>query len=612
LLALAGPTLWASAQPGQRVVIVIDQSASMNAPTEPGGPTRLSEARNAAAQVIDNLASTGEGGARAMVVSYASRPQVRANFTGDLARLRQAIDGIEPTDQLSHLAPALQLVEPYAKQAAADERAGLKVHVITDGRVHHDEQALPSLPGASLNFVQVAKQHQPDNLAIVACSARRSFETPERVQLFARLANFGPETVQANLTLSLDGRTSRVQQVTVPAGSFREDTTGPTAGPDQGSETANGSSVSHSSRFEPGTQSVQFDFALPGEALIELSHDRDDALAADDAARLALAPARRLRALLVTSGNAFLQRVIESVGVRKLVTMSPAKYANQDPQMLRRSDWADTAAGPGSGFDVIIFDQHTPTELPPVATLSFGAAPPIDGLALKQSKGETERGQVILDWKRRHPTMRYVELSDVVLADSRWLALPEGATVLATAQRGPVIAQVSAKGRPHIATSFPVLQSNWPMQVSFPVFVSNTVQRLGLGGLLDEAGLSYRTGQTAAVPVAGSANSVTYEGPQSVTAAVSDDQAVLPPFRRVGVYRTQAQVEPPHSQLAVNLLDTTESDLRPADQLEVAAQKVKATTSAKAVPRPIWPWFVLAALAVLMVEWLFYTRRMRV
>jgi hypothetical protein len=621
LLALAEPTLWASSKPGQRVVIVLDHSASMNAPTEPGGPTRLAEAKQAAHDVIDNLASGGDGGAaRAMVVSYASQPQVRANFTGDPAKLRRAVDSVEPTDQLSHLGRALNLVEPYARQAAADQNSNLRVHVVTDGRVHREQASLPSLPGASLNFVQVAKSKQPNNLAIVACSARRSFETPERVQLFARVANFGPEPVEANLTLSVDGGTSRVQPVRVPAGGVRQTPAGPGAaagspaagGLGSGSAQANQGGQASQATFQPGTESVQFDFALPGDALIELTHDHDDALPADDAARLALAPAKRLRALLVTPGNAFLQRVIESVGVRELVTMSPEKYGRQDPEMLRREGWAVTAAGPGSGFDVIIFDQHAPDKLPPVPTLSFGAVPPIENLSLNQPEGEGGQGQVILDWKRRHPTMRYVQLSEVVLADRGWLALPQGATVLATAQRGPVIAQVPAQGRAHLVTSFPVLQSNWPMQVSFPVFVSNTLQRLGLGGLLDEAGLSYRTGQTAAVPVTASRQQVTYTGPATLTAEVTDGQAVLPPLKRVGVYTTEAEVEPPHGRLAVNLLDGTESDLRPADKLQVAAKTVQAKQSAQAVQQPIWPWFAAAALVVMMGEWLFYTLRMRV
>jgi len=608
LLALAGPTLWASAGPGERVVIVLDHSASMNAPASPGGPTRLENAKDAARRVVDSLASGDGDATRAMLVAFADRPRVLANFTGDPARLRQAIDRIEPTDQRSRLAPALELVEPYANEAAADKQRGLNVHVISDGRVHQQQARLPSLPGASLNFVQVAQNSQPDNLAIVACAARRSFETPEKVQVFARLANFADKPIDTNLTLSIDGETERLQKITVPAAGMRKPQMPTPSADQQGSDQQPQPTAS----FTPGTRSLQFEFTLAGEALIELSSDHTDALAADNTAALTLAPAKRLRALLVTDGNPFLERVIESVGVQQLTTMSAAEYGDQDPSMLTRADRATTTGGSGDGFDVVIFDGIAPQTLPPMPTLSFGAVPPIDGLALQQPAGDEQGGQAILDWQRQHPAMRYVALDDVVLADRSWLALPDDATVLATAQRGPVIAQMPEKGRPHVVVSFPVLKSNWPMQVSFPVFMSNVLQQLGLGGLLDDAGRAYRTGETVAVPVTDNATTIEYDGPVQLNAETDDGQAVLGPFTHTGVYQTDAGVETPFDRIAVNLLDTTESDLRPVETLQVASGSVQGKSSARAVQQPIWPWFVWAALAVLLLEWLLYTRRMRV
>jgi len=615
LLAMARPTLWTTAAPGQRVVIVIDHSASMNARAD-GGQTRLQAAKDAAHRMIDNLSADDEAGGGAMIVSFADRPQVAANFTSDPAKLHNAIDRIAPTDQLSRLGPALRVVEPHAEEAAAQGGPKLRVQVLSDGRVHEPDEGLGSLDGAELNYLQVGAQRQ-NNLAVTAFSARRSFETPERVQVFARLANYTSDPIDTNLTLRVDGRTSEVQQITVPAG---ETTTGPAgpALPENDQSQDEGSAVPQASGqeepvFQPGTQSVQFSFALPGTGMIWLNHDHDDALAADDRVQLALAPARRLRVLLVTEGNAFLRRVIESVGVRQVVRMSPAEYRNQDPQQLRRRNWDDSGAGgPGSGFDVIVFDQFSPDQLPPVSTLSFGATPPVENLARREPGEEAPGGQVILDWQRQHPMMRYVTLSEVVLSDAGWLAVPTDGTVLATGRRGPVMAQVSAGGRAHVVASFPVLQSNWPMQVSFPVFVANALQTLGLGGLLDEAGVSYRPGEVAAVPVAEAAEQISYSGPETLTAEVADGEAVLPAFKRVGIYETEAEVEPPHGRLAVNLLDAVESDLRPAEALEVAAESISSSGDAQSVQRPIWPWFVWAALGLLLLEWALYTWRMRV
>ena len=74
LLALARPTTKGSFQAGERIVIVIDQSASMNATDV--SPTRLARAKDQAIELVDRL----EGGL-AMVVSFAYQARVVQTFT---------------------------------------------------------------------------------------------------------------------------------------------------------------------------------------------------------------------------------------------------------------------------------------------------------------------------------------------------------------------------------------------------------------------------------------------------------------------------------------------------------------------------------------------------
>ena len=57
-------------------------------------------------------------------------------------------------------------------------------------------------------------------------------------------------------------------------------------------------------------------------------------------------------------------------------------------------------------------------------------------------------------------------------------------------------------------------------------------------------------------------------------------------------------------------VDEIESDLRPATQLDVGTAPVQAQSAVVAVRREVWRWFVWVALAVLVVEWLVFTRRM--
>ena len=133
LIALARPTQRAAVSPGQRVVIVIDHSGSMNAADAPGNQTRLDEAKERAYALIDALDSGGgtsgsasggaSGGGGAMVVSFAERAQVVQSFTNDRGLLRTAVRGITPTDQRSRFEPALGLIEPFTTASGGGRRA---------------------------------------------------------------------------------------------------------------------------------------------------------------------------------------------------------------------------------------------------------------------------------------------------------------------------------------------------------------------------------------------------------------------------------------------------------------------------------------------------------
>lgn len=614
LFAMARPTMQTTAAPGQRVVIVIDHSGSMNATDV--SPTRLDEAKKAALELIDNL-DTGSGtgvsggdlegtsrgisggGGGAMVVSFAQSARVCQTFTNDLTMLRDAVRGIEPTDQVSSLDPALRLIEPFAKRVSQDDEDALVVYVISDGRVRGGGRPM-SLAGAQLRYIPVgggprgmAGAADTDNVGIISFSARRDFDKPEIVQVFARVANFGRDPVKTNLTLSLDGRVTRVQPVTLGAAPVLADGSGPASG---------------SRRNE---SSVQFDFVLPGTALVELSHDHDDQLPADNTVRLTLSPARRLRVLLVTRGNAFLEHGIRSAGVRQLAFMTPEKFEDQDPGSLRRGGWdAAGASGlAGEGFDVIVFDGYSPKRVPTVDSLYFAAAPPIDGI-VRVPAGEGEpASQRILTWERDHPLLRYVVLDDVILGEPGRLVVSDEATVLMTGQSGPIMAEVVRDGVRHVVASFDILQSNWPIKISFPVFLGNTMQTLGLGGLAEDAGVAYRTGEVASIP-AGIGGTLIYKGPVTLSVRRTQGAAVLGPFTRVGVYRTDAKVDPPFDRISVNMLDPGESDLRTADVLNVSTIAGDKQAQTATIRREVWRWFIWGALAVMLIEWMVYTRRM--
>lgn len=624
LIAMARPTQRATVSPGERVVIVIDHSASMNANDAPGNTTRLEEAKSRAIELIDALGTEGSAsGGGAMVVSFAERAAVVQSFTNDRGLLRRAVRGIEATDQRSRIEPALGLIVPHTSAVDAADAEALTVYVFSDGKVHRDGVEELALPGATLAFERigggVSAGAGDRNIGIVSASARRDYEVPSRVSVFARLTHTGALPTKANVTLKVDGRAVRTRAVSLPAASPPETN-------DQG-EVVQGA---------PADASVTFEVSLSGAATLEVVQDQRDTLAADDSARLQLLPAQRLSVLLVTEGNRYLREAIRAAGAKRLELITPERYEATPPEVLRDGDPGDPNV---EGFDVIVFDRYSPKEIPGVSSLSFGATVPIEGLTVRPSAEDAPSMQAVLTWSRDHPLMRYVVLDDVTLRRPGRLTVPLRAKVLAVGLAGPLIAEVPP-GTPgsyasdgaevnvstgtHVAVSFDVLESRWPHHWSFQVFMVNALETLGLGGNVGagEAALAFRTGESATVEVPPGMNVVGYSGPERLSATARAGRASLPAFAKVGWYEPDESVggavggglssAAADGRLAVNLLDPLESDVRPVDRLEVGTSVAQATSEASLIRKEVWPWFAWGALGLLLVEWVVYTRRMRV
>lgn len=547
LFALARPATQQTAAMGRRTVIVIDHSGSMNATDI--SPTRLEAAKSQAIALIDDVDT-------AMVISIAQQARVVQPFTTDRSLLRSGVRSIMATDQQGRVEPALRLIEPFA---AEGEGASMLVYVISDGKLS-DERTV-ALRGAELKYIQVG-DGAAGNVAITAVSARRDFDNPQQIAVFARVGNFTDKVVDTTVTLDRDGAMWDVRRVSVPPGE---------------------------------SASVQFAVEAAGGVFLEAAHDVTDALKADNRVALNVAPPREVTVALVTEGNAFLQRALKAAGAAKVIAIAPSEY---------EKDGAPAEA------DVYVFDRWGPTEMPLRDSLYFAASPPIEGLELAKIE-EGEGGHLVLDWRRDHALLRAAALDDLLLADTRRLVLPDGARTLVTADVGPIMAVVEREGVRHVVAGFDVLKTTWPMQVSFAVFMVNTLDWMAVGSSSPTAGGSYRPGEAAVIDAPSEGGEVVYYGPSNLEAQVRAGRAVLPVFKRAGVYYAKGKIGPPFDRLAVNMTNAGESDIRAAAQLAVGTETIDAIKAdAAQVRREVWRWFIGAALVVLMVEWVVYARRM--
>ena len=107
-LAIVGLLVAALAEPffawevlsGRRVILVLDNSASMNATDV--APSRLAHAREEAHRVISSLRFRDE----MAIVAAGAQPRVVCGLTGHHKTLRQAVDAVAPTDGPTELREA--------------------------------------------------------------------------------------------------------------------------------------------------------------------------------------------------------------------------------------------------------------------------------------------------------------------------------------------------------------------------------------------------------------------------------------------------------------------------------------------------------------------------
>jgi hypothetical protein len=596
LLALGRPILNYSPGAGPRTIILIDRSASMSADDSPGGKTRLEEAKRRAKDLVGTL---GRNGA-AMVIAFDDSAETLAPFTTDVRLLRNIIDSIQPTDRRSKLEAAYQLADAQAAFTAGDSQAFRQapdVYLFSDGRMLDSDKA--SVQG-NLHYEQVGTP-TAGNIAIVSLSAKRDYQQPTEVQVFARLANFGPDPVNdVQVQLSVDGRVRSSGRVNLLPERFTDD--------QRRQAIAGGFSERN------GVEFPTLELTSSAIATVEQMNRDNDHLAADDSASVIIPPPKIVAVLLVTDGNWFLEQGLRSQRLQVLDKMLPQQY-HELPQ----------ADGGGKKlpkpYDVIVFDRDddlAPEEIPKSgAAIYFGCVP--SGLEIKPALDAAGHRVVkddnwVLDWDREHPMLRHLNLGKLYAAHAYKVLPTLNSQVLVDGTNCPLVILHRENRAFHLIVPFDIINSSWPLQPTFPVFLYQALQYMALGTDM-EIRPSYEPGVTLRIPrfnlqkLNPIPESVTITGPMGTMQAKVPPAGdfVLPALNKVGLYQTNPPI-PQYENIAVSLLDSNESNLLPADVAPGAAGQATAVASAK-TRMEIWWWLVAAALPLLIIEWWVYTRR---
>ena len=571
--AIGEPALRGEGDLPERLVILIDRSASMNAAL--GEATRLDHAKARAREIIENMSDRREQ-RMAAILTFGATAEVVQGFATSRGVLVDAIESIESTDEEADFAAALDLAGSFT--ASTDETAAsTELVIISDGGVARaGEEPAAKVNAGSVRFVQAAGRNTddsaPQNLGFVALSARRDADNPATCIVFARLISTFGEDVAIAITLRRGSEVEDVRSLTVPAA------------------TSDG----------PGEASLTFTMDVPDGALVTLAHDQRDLLASDDQVSLVIAAPRQPRIALVHDGEApdpYVLQLLEALEPELLRVMTFEAYEQVPPGEI------DAARR----FDLLVFDRVDGFPLPGVPTITFGGSP----ATISRHASDENQGQRVLSWDRQHPLMRHVSLDTLVFAGVESLELPAEAEAVARGRSGTIIATLSSNGARHVVVGFALSRSNWPRELSIALFMQNALEHLWLGRS-SEAGLVFLPGEPINLRPLPDRASLTIDGPITAEVPIEPNEpAILPSLRRAGIYSV-AGAAPPMNVVAVSTLSDLESDIRMRDQIMVNAQPAAAGAVTDIAPQPIWMWVLLAALVILVGEWFLFLALNRV
>ena len=503
-------------------------------------PDVFHDAVLAAEDVVSGLGPNDE----VAILAVEELPQIVSPFSNDGRELRRRLALLTPSDAGGNMEESLLLARRLLEAKPGERR----LVVVSDRKVP-----------ASGSVEQIAVGKPRDNIAILALAQRPLPVSPQSTEVFVKLGNFSSTARDAELELSLNGRPFDLQQFRIGSGEKR-----------------NFSTI------------VSREMLASGDGFLVARLNSADGLDFDNAARAALPTGQSLRVLLVGDDDPFLEGALKADPALAVEILKPETW---------RSDM-------GADFDAVVFDNW----LPQGATLEtlgrgsfffFGRTPfDVAGEEIRLASLEAAGSESPLLWNVELGAIRLARAGRLTLpGDGRWRA----SVPVESAGEPMVVALEGPRGARAVAAAFAVGDSNFPLRVGFPLFVSNVVHWLA-GRSSEEEG-EWKAGQIF-IPERGekiSSNPLLQEKAAAEERAPSLTEAPLK-LRKNGFYEVRGPVR--SRWVAVNTADPAESDLRAAE----SNSNISVLGRSWGALKP-WRWLTLAAAVLLVTEWFLHHRR---
>jgi Ca-activated chloride channel homolog len=546
-LAAARPFLPAQGA-SQHLIVLLDASGSLRA--RDVLPDRFTVAR----ETVAELARAMGPGQTMTVIRLDEEPHVLVASSSDAGQVASALQGQSasygPADVATGLALAAGLTQGAAEWV-----------MVTDGGLSVSEAAhRPS--GTSLRTIQVGDA--AGNVALVGLSTRAG---GRGLSVQAGVRNLGTRPASGRVQLLADGQLvgAREWQLEPRGETFLSWADLPIvsacAEPGAAAEGTSPPCAAAPQVFEARLAGVD-----PSLNLLEQ----------DDRAWAVVAPPRDARALLVTTGNLFLERAFTVQSNLRAFRAAPA-------------DWTSVATE-GEPFPLLVLDRLWP-DPPPNGNVLFVGPP--TGLSFRPAEIRPRTG---------HPLLRHVDWSEVHVAAAQRLPLDTTWETVVDSDGGPLLAVREVGGQRQAALAFDLTQSDLALRPAFPILMANLLEWLLPGP--SETARIVAPGGAATIDPAPLARQLWVEGPDTPRAELAPPwppRAFRPPAP--GLYRVVQQGDAGQqiSMLVAEGYHPQEADLLPRP----LAISVEGDTSPPLAQGALtwWPWLAALLLLFSLAEW---------
>ena len=552
ILALAQPYLADGiVDRGVHTVILLDTSASMGIKNDEG-VSRLTDAKEIATKIINEISTSDE----IAIISFDDSVRTICSFTSSVSLLSSRLDAVSPRASGSKIRSALS-----AAYALAASQSKGRVIILSDGNVRDASKTVAIPDGITTQFHLTGSNAK--NAGIVAMDIR-PIDDPDlgiSYEVFCRVRNSSSEAISRTIILSMDGSPVHATKINIEPNADKGYVFGPFL-------------------WQP--------------TMLKIKIQELDALEYDNEVYAVVGPRRDLRVLLVGETNLFLKHAIKGLPHTQIRSISP-------------DDCIDGFSPTLYECDVAVIDTDLSITLGKGAYLALGVE--LKGCPLVFS--DLKKDVRILDWDTSHPACRYVNFDELWINESPVLTGNNTASVILESVKGALIMENRTSGENGIhaiVVAFDMYRSNWPLQLSFPLFLANSIEYLA-GNTARHATTHYLTNDT--IHIKGKANEqVVVKSPSGITHNIifdSDGNSMIGETAEVGLYSLTYK-NGTTKKIACNLLRENESNCYLFEQHEWGSKKDSKAQDI-VIPQSIWKWFLLAALILLLGEWLVHHRR---